>query len=65
MIDAWDLLFGALALMLVIEGLLPLFSPRTWRAVFERGIRLTDGQLRFVGLASILAGIVSLLLLWP
>ena len=65
MIDAWDLLFGALALMLVIEGLLPLFSPRTWRAVFERGIRLTDGQLRFVGLVSILAGIVSLLLLWP
>ena len=65
MIGTWDLLFGALALMLVIEGLLPLFSPRTWRAVFERGIRLTDGQLRFVGLVSILAGIVSLLLLWP
>ena len=65
MTDTWDLLLGALALTLVIEGLLPFLSPRTWRTVFERGIRLTDGQLRFIGLASMLAGLVSLLMLWP
>jgi uncharacterized protein len=63
-IDAWDLLLGAFALMLVVEGLLPFFSPRAWRAVFERGIRLSDGQLRFIGLSSMLAGIVTLLFFW-
>ena len=65
MTGTWDLLLGAFALLLVVEGLLPFFSPRIWRAVFERGIRLTDGQLRFIGLTSMLAGIASLLLLWP
>jgi uncharacterized protein YjeT (DUF2065 family) len=58
-----DLLLGALALMLVFEGLLPLFSPKSWRAMFERATQLTDGQLRFVGLASVALGVV-LLLLW-
>jgi uncharacterized protein len=58
-----DLLLGAMALMLMIEGLLPFLSPRTWRQLFERATRLTDGQIRFVGLTSLLAGLV-LLGLW-
>jgi uncharacterized protein YjeT (DUF2065 family) len=58
-----DLLLGALALMLVFEGLLPLLSPKSWRAMFERATHLTDGQLRFVGLASVALGVV-LLMLW-
>jgi uncharacterized protein YjeT (DUF2065 family) len=58
--DGWDLLFSALALMLVIEGLLPFFSPGVWRAVFERAIRLSDGQLRFLGLISMVAGLLML-----
>ena len=63
-IDLWDLLLAALALTLVIEGLLPFFSPAVWRNVFERATRLTDGQIRFLGLASMLAGAVMLLLFW-
>ena len=59
-----DLLLGALALMLVIEGLLPFFSPRLWRQVFERAIQFSDGQLRFFGLSSMLAGMVVLLVFW-
>ena len=55
-----DLLLGALALMLVVEGLLPFFSPATWRRVFERAIRMTDGQIRFIGLTSMVIGIVLL-----
>jgi len=55
-----DLLFGAFALMLVIEGLLPFFSPTLWRQVFERATRMTDGQIRFLGLSSMLAGLVLL-----
>jgi hypothetical protein len=63
-ISLWDLLLGALALMLVVEGLLPFFSPGTWRSVFERATRMTDGQIRFMGLSSMLAGLVALALFW-
>jgi uncharacterized protein YjeT (DUF2065 family) len=58
-----DWLFGAFALMLVLEGLLPFFSPQAWRQVFERATRLTDGQIRFLGLGSMLVGLV-LLAVW-
>jgi hypothetical protein len=57
-------LLGAFALMLVIEGLLPLFNPVLWRSVFERAIRMSDGQLRFLGLCSMLAGLAMLALVW-
>ena len=53
-----DLLIGALALMLVIEGLLPFLSPATWRQVFERATRMSDGQIRFIGLVSLVAGLL-------
>jgi hypothetical protein len=55
-------LAGAFALMLVVEGLLPFISPPRWRAVFERATQLSDGQIRFIGLASMLAGLVMLYL---
>jgi len=58
-----DVLLGALALMLVIEGLLPFLSPTTWREVFERATRMSDGQIRFIGLVSLFAGLV-LLAIW-
>jgi uncharacterized protein YjeT (DUF2065 family) len=58
-----DQLWTALALVLVLEGLLPLVAPRVWRDSFRRLTELTDGQLRFVGLAAIAAGIVALLVL--
>ena len=62
--DSWDLLFSALALTLVLEGLLPFFNPGAWRAVFERAVRLSDGQLRFLGLASMMAGLLLLGMFW-
>ena len=55
-----DLLLGAFALMLVIEGLLPFISPPQWRRVFERAMKMSDGQIRFVGLGSMLAGLAML-----
>ncbi len=61
---AWDLLLSALALMLVIEGLLPFFNPGLWRNVFTRAIRMTDGQLRFLGLSSMVAGAILLFIFW-
>ena len=40
-------LLMALALMLVIEGLLPFLAPRLWRETFQRLMQLSDGQIRF------------------
>jgi uncharacterized protein YjeT (DUF2065 family) len=53
-----DWFWGGLALLLVMEGLLPLLSPRSWRQAFERALQLKDGQLRFFGLISVLAGLL-------
>ena len=57
-----DWLLAALALMLVLEGLLPFLSPRKWRQVFEKAVTMSDGQIRFLGLSSMLAGL--LLMAW-
>ena len=57
----WELLLGAFALMLIAEGLLPFFSPPAWRRVFERAMKMSDGQIRFLGLASMFGGLVILL----
>jgi len=54
-------LFLAFALMLVLEGLLPFLAPSAWRETFRRLIQLTDGQIRFIGLTSMLAGIIQLM----
>ena len=59
-----DMLLGALALMLVIEGLLPFLSPALWRQVFARVLAMSDGQIRFVGLSSMLAGALMLIVFW-
>lgn len=48
----------ALGLMLVIEGLLPFAAPRVWRETFRRATELADGQLRFIGLTSVILGLV-------
>jgi hypothetical protein len=51
---------AACGLVLVLEGLLPLLAPDTWRDAFRRLTELTDGQLRFVGLISIAIGAIIL-----
>ena len=52
----------ALGLMLIFEGLLPFIAPQAWRETFKRMITLKDGQLRFMGLISIIAGTLLMLL---
>ena len=52
----------ALALMLILEGVLPFLAPNLWRETFKRITQMSDGQIRFVGLSSMLVGL--LLLLW-
>ncbi|OIO80022.1 MAG: DUF2065 domain-containing protein [Hydrogenophilaceae bacterium CG1_02_62_390] len=48
--------------MLVMEGVLPFLAPVAWREAFKRMIQLHDGQIRFMGLASMLAGLLLLLI---
>ena len=55
---------SACALMLVAEGLLPFLSPPRWRRVFERATQMSDGQIRFLGLTSMLAGLAMLAVFW-
>ena len=52
----------AFALMLVFEGLMPLIAPGLWRETFQRMMTLADGQIRFLGLSSMLIGLVLLVI---
>jgi len=56
------LLFMAIALMLVIEGVLPFVAPNLWRDTFRRITQMSDGQIRFVGLTSMVVGVLLLVL---
>jgi uncharacterized protein YjeT (DUF2065 family) len=55
-----EIILAGLAMMLVFEGLLPLLSPRAWRETMQRILAFKDGQLRFVGLSSVVAGLLML-----
>jgi len=57
-----DSLLTAVALMLVIEGLLPFLAPGAWRETFRKLIEMNDGQLRFIGITSMVAGLLLLYL---
>jgi uncharacterized protein YjeT (DUF2065 family) len=57
-----DTLLAALGLVFVIEGVLPFLLPGYWRATFRRLTEMSDGQLRFIGLASMLVGVLILYL---
>lgn len=48
----------AFALMLIVEGALPFLAPSLWRDTFRRITQLSDGQIRFFGLASMLFGLL-------
>jgi uncharacterized protein len=58
-------LLAAFALMLVIEGVLPFLVPTLWRDTFRRLTELSDGQIRFIGLTSMLAGLLLLYIVRP
>ena len=59
----WDDLVRAIALVLVIEGILPFLSPNSWRQAMMQAGRLSDRALRSVGFASMLIGVLVLYLI--
>ncbi len=60
---AWDELFTAIALVLVIEGIMPFISPGAWRQTMLQASQLPDKVLRGIGFASMLFGVVLLYLM--
>ncbi len=54
-----DALLAAFALVFVVEGFLPLVAPHVWRRAVQRMLALSDGQLRFVGLACAVIGLLA------
>lgn len=50
----------AFALILVLEGLLPFLTPGLWREAFQKLTEASDGQIRFIGLTSMLLGLLLL-----
>ncbi len=57
-----DNLLLAFALMLVLEGVVPFLAPQAWRATFRRLIAMSDGQIRFIGLTAMIAGLILLMI---
>ena len=53
----------AIGLLLMIEGILPFAAPAAWREGLRRILELSDGQLRFIGAASIVGGVFLLMML--
>ena len=56
-----DTILLAFALMLVFEGIMPFVAPSAWRETFRRLVQFSDGQIRFIGLTSMLVGLVLLM----
>lgn len=48
--------------MFVLEGLLPLLLPGVWREAVVRVMRMSDGQVRFIGLTALASGLFMLFL---
>jgi len=56
-------LWQALALVLIVEGIMPFAFPATWRETMQRLQKLSDGQLRYIGLVVLSLGLILFTLL--
>jgi uncharacterized protein YjeT (DUF2065 family) len=59
----WRDLATAFALLLILEGLLPALSPRTWFKAMQDAARLGPRGVRTIGIICVLSGAVLLQLL--
>jgi uncharacterized protein YjeT (DUF2065 family) len=56
----WNDLLAAIALLLVIEGMVPFLNPQSMRRMLEMVSQLDDKTLRITGLVSMIIGVVLL-----
>lgn len=57
---SWDTFIDAIALVLIIEGLMPFMSPRKWRQFLEIILAQSDAFIRWLSLFSMGTGVVLL-----
>lgn len=60
--DFWQVLPVALALVLIIEGILPFISPARWRVMIATVAQMEDRVIRNFGLGSMMLGLLLLYL---
>lgn len=60
--DFWDVLPAAIALVLIIEGLLPFINPRAWRNMVAQIAQMDDRVIRNIGMGSMTLGVLLLYL---
>ena len=56
----WGDLLAAIALLLILEGILPFLNPGRYRKMLEALEQISDRQLRSIGLAVMAIGAVLL-----
>ena len=61
--DFWQVLPVAIALLFIVEGMLPFISPNRWRSMLAVAARMDDRMIRNIGLGSMLFGVVILYLM--
>ena len=60
--DFWQVLPAAIALVFIVEGMLPFISPNRWRAMLAVAAQMDDRMIRGIGLGSMVFGVVILYL---
>ncbi len=60
--DFWHVLAAAIALVFIIEGMLPFISPDRWRKLLSMADQMEDRVIRNIGLGSMVFGVVILYL---
>ena len=58
----WTEILTAVALVLVLEGMLPFVGPGRYKQLVAQIVRLSDNQLRAFGLSTMIAGLLLLFL---
>jgi uncharacterized protein YjeT (DUF2065 family) len=61
-VDFWQVLPAAIALVFIVEGILPFISPNRWRNMLAMAEQMDDRMVRNIGLGSMLFGVVLLYL---
>jgi len=56
----WSEILTAVALVLVLEGILPFVGPDRYKQLVAQIVRLSDNQLRMFGLSTMIAGLLLL-----
>jgi uncharacterized protein YjeT (DUF2065 family) len=61
-LEFWQVLPAAIALVFIIEGLIPFISPGRWRNMLAMVGQMDDRVIRNIGLGSMLFGLAMLYL---